>query len=34
MVYKDGSGGRDRKEMATQVMMLWKYKPLDQDDVL
>jgi hypothetical protein len=31
-VYQDHYRGHYRKETAAHVMMLWKYKPLNQDD--
>jgi hypothetical protein len=34
VVSQDHFGGHYRKEMAAHVMMLWKYKPLNQDDDL
>jgi hypothetical protein len=33
-VYQDYYGGHYRRKTAPHVMMLWKYKPLDQDDAL
>jgi hypothetical protein len=31
-VYQDHYGGYYRKNTTTHIMMLWKYKPLNQDD--
>jgi hypothetical protein len=33
-VFQDHYGGHYIKKKATHVMMLWKYKPLNQDDAL
>jgi hypothetical protein len=34
MVYQDYYGDHYRKKNRLHVMMLWKYKPLDQRDAL
>jgi hypothetical protein len=33
-VGQDHYGGPTERKMASHVMMLWKYKPLNQDDAL
>jgi hypothetical protein len=33
-VYQDHYGGHYRRKTVTHVMMLWKYKPIDQDGAL
>jgi hypothetical protein len=33
-IYQDHYGGHYRKKIASHVMMLWKYKVLNEDDAL